>query len=794
MRNECSRSRGVAQRAFALFMALVLATTLTIPSYSYAEEVNAANSTAAAEATGASQGAGNTAAAAPSGSTDTVSVSGDQQKQAVSSSESTGAASDTATATGTGSGKGSENNASTGQAGNSGITNSSPAAQNSATQAETVSATLKISVYGTTLVAHTFDIEKGKTVEDLLNLAKAQGYIDAYEHGDPYKGLYYTSSITVKGKAYTQPADYSEYWSSTIKGEWESTGLNGTVISENGFSYELNYVSYSKPDQKYDNGTGDYPTTPDAQHPDKASGNDTTSYVKNTGNSSTVTSAPTSSNNAALVWKKNYGAFSCLSNVLTIGDAAFIAAGSYGSCATLYRLNAKTGEEIASLQLFSAIDYTCRPVYTDGVIVIPLSNGRLQAVSATEMKTLWVSSAAPLGTQTISTVTAVGGMVFTGTASVDNSGNCLSGSFFGINAITGQRVWTNEETTTGYYWSGACRIGKVLVYGNDAGVLSAVDPATGKTISALKLSSPIRSSVISNASETEAYVTTKDGKLHKVAVSADGSLAEAGTAAFSAYSTSTATLFEGNLFIGGSDSRYKGLLSVIDAATMQVKSTIELPYEVKSTPLVAKAADGKTYAYFTCNGAEGDWPNYTNGGGAWVYCLETNTATRLFDATGDMANYCTKSITMGADGTLYWTNDSGTLFALASKAFSNNNNEGKKDGSEKEQPTTPQNNAPKTKGNNGGNNGTSGSTPAAHTPLSTAELEQNGDDNTASAETEQTDEGNNIETAGAASARNASTDNSNDQQQIPWAPIAGIAIGCAGLAGVGIYLFRRRAN
>lgn len=105
----------------------------------------------------------------------------------------------------------------------------------------------------------------------------------------------------------------------------------------------------------------------------------------------------------------------------------------------MHRLDSK-GEETASLQLFSAIDSTCRPVYTDGVIVIPLSNGRLQGVSASEMKTLWVSGAIASGAQNISTVTASGGMVFTGTAnSLDSNYNAATGTFFGINAITGER-------------------------------------------------------------------------------------------------------------------------------------------------------------------------------------------------------------------------------------------------------------------------------------------------------------------------------------------------------------------
>lgn len=781
----------MAQRALALFMALVLATTLT-PSFSYADEVGATNNTPAAEnAADTSQAAGNTAAPATSADAGTASISGNQQKQAASSDGGANAANAT-TATGTSSGKGDGSIAPTDQTGNNGTANSAPATQNSTTQAETVSATLKISAANGLNKSQAFKIEKGKTVEDLLNEAVEQKFIDAYTHGDPYTGYtaYYISSITINGIKYRPTSDTGFYWGSSINGSWDNTGLNETVIENDGFSYELNYTSWMTPEATK------YPTAPNAQHPDKASGNDTTSYVKNTGNSSTVTSAPTSSDNAALAWKKQNGAGN-YSELLTIGDSLFMAFSAPNADwsyqpAILHRLNAKTGEEIASLQLFGAIDYTCRPVYTDGVIVIPLSNGRLQGVSATEMKTLWVSEAVSSGAQAISTVTATGGMVFTGTVNSFNKDyTSASGTFFGINAITGQRVWANEESTTGYYWAGACKVGNVLVYGNDAGVLSSVDPATGKVVSALKLSSGIRSSVISNAAETEAYVTTNDGKLHKIAVNINGSLTEVGAAAFSAYSTSTATLFEGNLFVGGSNSNYKGQLSVIDAATMQVKSSIELPFEVKSAPLVAKAADGKTYAYFTCNGAEGAYPNYTNGGGAWVYCLETNTATRLFDATGDAANYCTKSITMGADGTLYWTNDSGTLFALASTASSSSNN-GSGNNSDNsqaaEKPGTNNQQSNKASSSNAGGHAPaatpisagSGSA-AAQEPLSGAE---------ALAENEASDDG---AVTSASSARGTSPDNSNDSKGAPWLPIAGIVAGCAGLIAVGTFLFRRRS-
>jgi hypothetical protein len=776
--NTTCRPRGIAKRALALLTAIALATTLT-PNFAFAGEVNNVAATTA-EQSQATESANSSSAvndAASRAETTAPDANGAQTSSSSNTAEDATASSPKANV-------GEATNPNSGE----------PANQASSTQAETVTAKLKISVYGTTLVSHTFTIEKGKTVEDMLNLAVEQGYINNYSHGTPYPGYtaYYVNSITVNGIAYTQPANYSEYWSSTINGAWESDGINGNKIESDGFSYELSYVS-NDPNTKYDNGTGNYPTSPNAPHPDKATGSDTTSYVKNEGNTSAATSAPTSSNNAALSWKKANGNGN-YSEILTLGDSIYFASSATNADwtaqpAVLHRLNSK-GEETASLQLFGTIDTsTCRMAYTDGVIVIPLSNGRLQGVSASEMKTLWVSGAIASGAQSISTVTASGGMVFTGTAnSLDTNYNATTGTFFGINAITGERVWANEEANTGFYWSGACKVGNVLLYGNDAGVLTAVDPATGKTVSALKLSSAIRSTVISNNAETEAYVTTNDGTLHKISVAPNGSLSELGTASFASKSTSTATLFQGNLFVGGCAADYTGTLSVIDAATMQVKHSTSLPFEVKSAPLVAKAADGNTYAYFTCNGAEGTWPNCTSGGGAWVYCLETNTATKLFDATGSMANWCTKSIIMGADGTLYWTNDSGTLFALANAASSSN-------GNDSDSTQTPE----KPGTNNQQNNKAPDSNPSEHalaaTPISAGDASAAAQaplsDAEALAENEASNEGSAV--TSASSARGTSSNNSNDSKGAPWLPIAGIVAGCVGLVAVGAFLFRRRS-
>lgn len=795
MSNTTCRPRGIAKRALALLTAIALATTLT-PNFAFAGEANnSASITAEQSSTAGSTGSlsaddatANKADATPDVSESQASGSDSAAGHAAASSSkaNAGESADTSSA-----------NKAPSQSANA----AEPANQASSTKADTVSATLKISVYGTTLVSHTFSIEKGKTVKDLLDLAASQGYIGAI---DPEKDLntyddglsHFIKFLTINGNAFGNPVTPNAYWISNISANGASrndAGIEHDTIDCDNYTYTLNLAKYPDDGTKYDNGTGDYPTSPNAPHPDKATSSDTTSYVKSEGNTSVVTSAPTSSNNAALSWKKAYGNGN-YSEILTLGDSIYFASSLLNAnwtpkTAVLHRLNSK-GEETASLQLFGTIDASaCRMAYTDGVIIIPLSNGRLQGVSASEMKTLWVSGAITSGAQNISTVTASGGMVFTGTAnSLDTNYNATTGTFFGINAITGERVWANEEANTGFYWSGACKVGSVLLYGNDAGVLAAVNPATGKTVSTLKLSSAIRSTVISNSAETEAYVTTNDGTLHKISVASDGSLSESNTALFASKSTSTATLFQGNLFVGGCAADYTGTLSVIDAATMQVKHSTSLPFEVKSAPLVAKAADGNTYAYFTCNGAEGTWPNYTSGGGAWVYCLETNTATKLFDATGSMANWCTKSIVMGADGTLYWTNDSGTLFALANAASSSN-------GNDSDSTQTPE----KPGTNNQQNNKAPGSNASEHAPAATpisagdasAAAQAPLSDAEALAENEASNEGSAV--TSASSARGTSSNNGNDSKGAPWLPIAGIVAGCVGLVAVGAFLFRRRS-
>lgn len=681
----------------------------------------------------------------------------------------------------------------------SGAVNNTRETSGNEEQKNTVNATLTISIYGTTLINHTFTITSGATVEELLNLARVQGYISAYSYGLPSKGYtsYYVNSITIDSTVYK--ASGSIYWASTINGQWDNTGLNETVISSDGFSYELNLTDWKNPDNSLNNGSGSYPSNPNAAHPDNSSKNDTTSFVNKDGKTSAVTSAPTNSNDAVLAWKEQYaGSFggNYISEILTIGDSIFFASGPWGSTATLYCLDAKTGKEKGKLVLFGAVDYTCRPAYSNGIIVVPLSGGRLQGIAADSLTSLWVSmemddSSTYKNIQSTSPVTIVNGMAYTGISSLLNKKyDSIRGAFFGVDLATGALKWRNLDTSAGFFWAGSCHIGNALIYGNDAGILSSVDPTTGAIISTLSLGSKIRSTVTANNTGTEAFISTYDGILHKIAVSADGVLTEQSKTPLATKvtldaiapkssiktflkSVSSATLYNGKLFVGGSagkqypieGSEYaetvsKGILSIIDATSMELEKTIIVPFEIQGTPLVTTGKDGETYVYFTCNGAEGS-PNYTSGGGIFVYKLGDTNASLLYNATGAESNYCTKTISLGSDGTLYWSNDSGTVFAL------------KKDTDSKEN-----------KNNNPSSStlSTSVSTTiaASKTPLSS----QSSKETTASSQ------------ATSFHGEKAATNSSGNSADTPfwWLPYTGIAAGAVGLLAVGSFLVRLRKH
>lgn len=402
---------------------------------------------------------------------------------------------------------------------------------------------------------------------------------------------------------------------------------------------------------------------PNAQLPDYTSiwpnfrGND---------NNNSVTSAktPRISDDAKFNWayilKASNDYYTNISDPIIVNDNIYIAVGN-----KLLILN-KDGNVIASGALLDNIEYTCRLLYTNGKIIVPLPNGRLQALAADSLNTVWYTSSlkgyikdgAEYAHQNLSTLISHDGYIYSATVCADWV-TSFYGTILCIDETNGNTVWKYENNNAGYYWSGAVYMNNAIIIAGDDGILLSLDAKTGKEISRLDLGCSVRSTIVKN--DNQVFAVSTDGKLHKIDVAGDGSFSGYQNVQFAQYSTCTPTIYDNKAYVGGhqgEQNEYKGIMCIIDLQDMKVIQSVDTVAEVKSAPLVSTGYNGSVYAYFTCN-------NYPGG----IYSIKLGSdqkdADIIFTPDEDSQNYCMASIICDENGTLYYTNDSGKLFSLS---------------------------------------------------------------------------------------------------------------------------------
>ena len=281
------------------------------------------------------------------------------------------------------------------------------------------------------------------------------------------------------------------------------------------------------------------------------------------------------------------------------------------SLARLTVINAATGAREREVTLARTLDSVCRPVYADGILVIPLAEGYLQAVSASTLETLWVVD----GTEGLSPSRRSRcpmGNVYIATA--DASGRKLPGN--GGHHSSCEPVHRRTLYVylfAGYYWAGGIMHNGFYLVGDDAGMVHVFAGDLSHEVASVALGASVRSTLV--AHEGFVYAVTTDGVLHKLSVSTGGAASEVARVNFAASSTSTPTMAGGKAFVGGSTASYTGVLAVVDLASMSLETAVgaytdatgaeaALPGDVKSVPLVSVQAAG-TFAYFTCNNLPG---------------------------------------------------------------------------------------------------------------------------------------------------------------------------------------------
>ena len=498
----------------------------------------------------------------------------------------------------------------------------------------------------------------GSTAADLTEQElKAAGL--TYDSKGTSGASFYLASITRAGKTYRWDQSTGRYWQLYINGQY-SQKMAGQVTLKPGDKVQWVYAAdKEKPLEGFI-------VNPFASRPDW------TASWNGFGNAggTTLVNTPTPTESAAELWKVNLA--TAADKWVSLGDP--IIAGGYVFVTTnseLVKID-NTGKVVARVSKGGTTSYFSRPVYADGLIISANDDGSVYAFSAETLECVWKTSALETPAaggryQANSTMTVANGCVYaefvTGAGA---SGNATGGAMVCIDIATGKIVWSDVTTKTGsstgegYYWAGAAASGSDLVIGDESGCVKLIDGKSGKVKSSVSLSgNPVRATIVSAGTEGGNPVFLAIGRqpatLYKI-VREDDALRLADSCEFAEVSTSTPAVANGKVYVGGSDSSNNGQFTVVDLASMKVEKTLDMgkKAEVKASP-IASVQGSDVYVYFTCNKTPGA-----------VYCFNQSTgeAVEIYTPSGSNANYCTASVIADARGNLYYTNDSGTLFAL----------------------------------------------------------------------------------------------------------------------------------
>lgn len=338
---------------------------------------------------------------------------------------------------------------------------------------------------------------------------------------------------------------------------------------------------------------------------------------------------------------------------------------------TLYELSYKDGRILRQLTLCAKMNSVCYMLLEDTKLYIPLNGGKIECVDTHSMSSCWQSES--FGGQSLSTLFYYKGYLYAGSTTVHSQ--TTTGTFYCLNATDGSTKWTyrDSEHEGGYYWSGGIVHNDILYFTGDNGILVSHSLTEDEVYDRYTLTdtAKIRAGITYNDKTDALYTVSNDGILYEIRTT--GSTIQSAVSfpimkeARYVNCTSTPTIYNNRIYVGCMADQY-GFVSVLDATTRQPVYHVQGPYmaEIKSSPLVSTrgASSEEVYVYISANAKPGGLYYFVDTPSA----LSSDWKTLYTPATDKQ--YCLASIVSGTDGTLYYSNDSGTLFAVREVARS----------------------------------------------------------------------------------------------------------------------------
>lgn len=358
---------------------------------------------------------------------------------------------------------------------------------------------------------------------------------------------------------------------------------------------------------------------------------------------------------------------------IVINDNIYIAEKS-----TLYILSKINGEIKKQVQLQESIGFFSQIAYGDGKILVPLSSGRIQAFDENTLSPLFITpELIDKSLQGVSPIIYNNGYAYIGLS--DSSAQ--NGMFYAISTSDDDTSRSNEIKNyafthipelgpKGYYWSGAAITEKSVIFAGENGQVVSHNLTNANVIDTINIGEAVRSTIHYDKQLQKIFISTKDGNIHAIKINKDGSfdkLSHQKTFVGQNISSSPVT-FNGRIYLGNGGIGTSAPFTVIDAKTLT--KIYDIPIITQSSPIITTAYandqnKNTVYIYVVSYGG------YNNATASYdpnkIYAIkdfEGNT-TPSFEIIAETSTpqFCSSSITVDSQGTIYLTNDSNTLFA-----------------------------------------------------------------------------------------------------------------------------------
>lgn len=526
-------------------------------------------------------------------------------------------------------------------------------------------------------------------------------------YNDPdYQNLTYTSEGTYRitvSRQQNSAVEFKVTPQNAVVSVYDSKGERAAASAENTFLYENlaagNTYTWNVSCYGYKSCQGSFVAgeeheitanleEADARQPE-IEDNDWINY-RNSDTNNGITSAATPSDAEETIqkWTVKIGGDwnSAVTPPLVLGGCLYAASGKF-----IYKLDRNTGEILAvSEELVGSMVFALNPLtYAEGMLFAQVGGGQIQALSATTLKSLWVSE--PVGGQTLCPITYKDGYIYTGTWNSETT----AGTYFAL-SVTDEDPTRGDEIKHctwkyshkgGFYWAGAYASEDYLVFGSDDGaamgtdtntsILYSVSTKTGNMLDKLSgINGDIRTTV--SYSNGCVYFATKGGYLYRVRMNADGTFGQVVSYDLGGMATATPLIYKGRIYIGvcGQGGQFNADGGHHFDVLQESEDGLSLAYSVpvsgypQAAPLLSNAyenqdfngdgiADGRVYIYFTANAFPGgiymlkDEPGQTQGNAEEIFVPDT-----------EQQQYSISTLCVDRDGTIYYKNDSNYMMAI----------------------------------------------------------------------------------------------------------------------------------